>query len=271
MKHIPVVLCALLLIAAELTFSQPGFTSASSFPPENWNIAGRRIGGVSVALADEVPQLQANPANLAFVTRLRVFLSLNTVQKKFDETKEDWDGTPVNFVTIENPAHVYWDQWFNLGYAAVSIPFHLFRRRWVAAASYNGRHWAEFDERYSADPEGTFAHMQNTGGEVNSASAALAAEVTQKIHIGISSTRWFGHYDWEAKFPGAWTDDYDGQEWQLGVTGVFGRWSLGSAIYFPRQVMKSRPTPGSLSNAIMTQDSRGAIELVSAINPALDG
>jgi len=267
MKHIPVVLCAMLLIATELAFSQPGFTSASSLPPENWNIAGRRIGGVSVALADEVPQLQANPANLAFLTRTRVFLSLNTVQKKFDETKEDWDGTPVKFATVENPAHVFWSKWFEVGYAAAAFPFHLFGRQWAAAASYNGRHWQEFDERYFADLENYFKHMQQTGGEVNSVSVALAGEAFRKIRFGISSTRWFGHHDWKQEWPSGWTDDYDGHAWQLGITGVFGPLSLGSTIYLPRQVMKSSTTSGSPGSGVMTQDAKGAIEIGLGYHP----
>jgi len=257
----------MLLIAAELAFGQVGFTTASSLPPENWSIAGRRMGGVSVALADEVPQLQANPANLAALHRPRVFLSVNTTQKKFNETKEDWDGTPANFASVENPAHVFWSQWFKLGYAAAAFPFHLFGRQWATAASYNGRHWQEFDQRYFADLKNYFKHMQLTGGEVSSVSLALAGEVSQKIRFGISSTRWFGHYDWKQDWSSRWTDDYDGQEWQLGITGVFGPLSLGSTVYLPRQVMKSTAAPGSPSTGTMTQDTKGAIEIGLGYHP----
>ncbi|MDZ7304188.1 MAG: hypothetical protein ONB44_18840, partial [candidate division KSB1 bacterium] len=84
MKNLLAFLSALLLVsAAEPMFCQAGSTLGSSFPPESRNIAGRRMGGVSVAVADNIPQPLGNPANLASLKRPFLFLSLNNASRKF--------------------------------------------------------------------------------------------------------------------------------------------------------------------------------------------
>lgn len=59
------------------------YAMGSAVPLESWSIAGRRMGGVSVALAEEVPNVFANPANLASLDRPQIFLSLNNARRDF--------------------------------------------------------------------------------------------------------------------------------------------------------------------------------------------
>ena len=104
-------------------------------PLEIWNFAGRKMGGVSVGLADDTPSIPGNPANLASLDRLQIFASMNNARKDFNARKNLGSNSS-------------WTQGIQWGYNAAALPFRRLTRRWIVAASYNGRQWREFDERY---------------------------------------------------------------------------------------------------------------------------
>lgn len=260
-KPLAVLSAVLLSFAAAPLFGQAGSNLGLSFPKENWNMAGRRMGGVSVAIADNVPQLLGNPANLAALNRPHLFLSVNNASREFKITKEDQNGTPVVLPNAENPMDVSWTQGFDLGYSAVSLPFHLFKRQWVAAASYNGRPWGEFDERYFSAQNGIFGPGWKNDEQVQSATAAIGTALVRRIRAGVSWTKWFGKFEWEQEGVAIRTDDYAGQAWQLGIAGEIGRFSLASTVHFPRRVMKSRTPSGYWLNGVTTQQAHGAMEI----------
>lgn len=262
-----VLITVLFLSAAAPLFGQAGATRGSSFPPENSNIAGRRMGGVSIAVADSVPQLLGNSANLASLSRPHLFLSLNNASREFKVTKEDWNGTPVILPDAENPTDVSWTQGFDLGYSAVSFPFHLFKRQWVAAASYNGKHWGEFDERYFPAQSRIFGPGWKKNEHVQSATAAISTEILRSLRVGVSWTKWFGKFEWEQEGVNIRNDDYAGQAWQIGFVGEMGRFSLASTFHLPRQVMKSSTPSGYWIDEVTTLQSNGTMEIGFGYQP----
>lgn len=241
-------------------FCQVGSAAlASSVPFESWNFAGRTMGGVSVGLADEVPNLLANPANLATLEQARIFLSVNNLWKDF------YIQTDFNATSTE----ASWRQGLNLGYSAASLPVHLLSRNWVVAFSYNGRQWGEFDERYVVDA-GKLLGFGTRSGHVRSLSAGLGMQVLSNIRAGVSWTAWSGENEWnhsESFVQG--TDDYEAQGWRSGVTAELGRFSLGSALAFPHRVMKSKTTYDLVNpdGAEVTQQFNGALEVGLGYRP----
>lgn len=251
---------ALALWEAQPLFCQVGSAALASVVPfESWNFAGRTIGGVSVGLADEAPNLLANPANLATLDHARVFLSVNNSWKDFD--------IQMNFNTTGTG--VSWRQGLNWGYSAASFPVHLLSKNWVIAVSYNGRRRGEFDERYVAEANGLIG-FGTRSGHVHSFSAGLGMQVLSNIRAGVSWTAWSGESEWnnsESYVQG--TDDYEAQGWRGGVTAELGRFSLGSAVEFPHRVMKSKTTYDLVNpeGTEVTQQFNGALEVGLGYRP----
>jgi hypothetical protein len=259
MKNLSVALGVVFLVwESQPLFCQAGSSiMGSAVPLENWNIAGRRMGGISVGLADDVPNILANPANLASLDRPQIFLSLNNARKDFTiQTNMSTASTDVS-----------WTQGFNLGYSAASIPFHIFKRRLVLAVSYNGRKWGEFDERYFSETNELLGFGRRSG-HVQSLSTGLGIQVLSKIRAGVSWTTWFGESEWEYS-AGLATgiDDNAAQGWYGGVAAELGRFSLGSIIALPHRIMKSKNT-FLLQLPEVTKQFNGALEIGLGYHPS---
>lgn len=241
-------------------FCQVGSAALASVVPfESSSITGRTMGGVSVGLADEVPNVLANPANLAVLEHARVFLSLNNSWKDFD--------IQTSFNNTSTAAS--WTQGLNWGYSAASLPFHMLNRYWVAAVSYNGRRWGEFDERYFAESNGLI-DFGTRSGHVHSFSAGVGIQVLSNIRAGVSWTAWSGESEWSYSEGFVQeTVDNEAQGWRGGVTAELGRFSLGSTVAFPHRVMKSRTTHSLLNAdwAEVTQQFNGSLEIGLGYRP----
>jgi hypothetical protein len=220
------------------------------------------MGGASVGLAEEVPNILANPANLASPDRPQIFLNLNNARKNFTIQ-------PIQPSIRTRSSDVSWTQGFNWGYSAVSLPFHVFKRRWVVAVSYNGRQWGEFDERYVSEAEGLLG-FDRRSGHVQSISAGLGIQVLSKIRAGVSWTTWFGESEWEYSAGYAkGIDDNAAQGWYGGVAAELGRFALGSTVAFPHRVMKSKTTSdlSAVELPEVIQQFNGALEIGLGYHP----
>lgn len=217
------------------------------------------MGGVSVGLAEHVPNALTNPANLVSLDRLQIFLSLNNATRDFTIQPE------MSAASSE----VSWTQGINWGYSALSIPFHVFKRRLVLAVSYNGRQWGEFDERYISKAN-EFFDFGGRSAHVQSLSTGLGIQVLPKIRAGVSWTTWFGESEWEYSASLAkGIDDHAAQGWHGGVAAEFGRFSLGSTIALPHRVMKSKTASYLLAGEEfeVIQQFNGALEIGLGYHP----
>jgi hypothetical protein len=110
---------------------------------------GQTLGGASVALPDSTPVISHNSANLAKLHHIKGFLSVHYSRGYLDPVAQ----SDPSFDSYR------WIDGLNMGTAALSIPFKLFRLKWTVAGSYNnaipydfkvGDHHRRSNEAYSA-------------------------------------------------------------------------------------------------------------------------
>jgi len=250
---------ALLLGGIHPLFCQMGkVVTGTGTPLENAAFAGRRMGGVSIGLADDVANLPANPANLASLQKMKIFASLNNVSKHF-QVRQDFSPT----------TKVDWTQGIELGYSAVSLPFQLFAKNAVVAFSYNGRQWDEFDERYFVESDVLPSSvLGKRSGSVRSVSTGLGVQVLRKIRLGVSWTAWSGKNRWEFESIKGVTDD-NAQGWHAGIAADLDSFSLGATVAFPHRVLKSSMTSSGQPEVIAeaVQPFNGAVEIGLGFHP----
>jgi len=230
----------ILLLSAECTWGQTGAYYHVVSPYEGQDVLGHRMGGVTVALPDEVPQVLGNPAGLAYIDRSTFFFSMSRARSKLDFTE----------IKSEQASSHAWSGSLAPGYAAVSLPLKLFRRPWVVAAAYNGRQSPEFDESYVSAVNELITLKNEREGHIGSASLGIGVQLVPNLSLGIGWTRWFGELKWrtvEAAGDSSYelnrqTSNYIGSGWQAGIMGQVGRLSLGAVIYFPQKLMTAKGT-----------------------------
>jgi len=214
----------LLLFLIHPVIGQMGSDMLGSFS-DTHSMPGRRMGGVSVALPDFIPNVPGNPANLIFLRRRVVFLSITNFSTNIS----------LNEQLTRTKETIRWSNGEAQGYCAASLPFKFLKKRWVAAASFNGEQWPTFDERYLSSGRNVFSYQLKKTGHIRSASMGLAAKLNKKYSVGIGWTKWLGKNNWYYGKERSGTADYSGQRWHLGFSGQLGRLSLGSVVYFPYQ------------------------------------
>ncbi|NOY57630.1 MAG: hypothetical protein GXO75_01675 [Calditrichaeota bacterium] len=194
-------------------------------PSDMHSMAGRKMGGVSVALPDFIPNVPGNPANLIYLERRVVFFSITNSRT----------NTLLNEQLTRTKETIRWSNNETPGYCAASLPFKFMKRRWVAAASFNGKQWPAFDERYLSANRNIFSYELKKTGHIRSASIGLAAKLSEKYSVGIGWTKWFGGNNWHYGKERSGTADYSAQRWHLGFMGQIGGLSIGTVVYFPSQ------------------------------------
>jgi len=247
---------SILLVGLETSLGQigPAFTILS--PYERQDRAGQRMGGVSVALPDEVANVLGNPANLTILNRPSFFASMINANREFSLAQEwpEAKKADTQFRRLE------------IGYSAFSFPVELFKKHWVVAASYNGRQWPRFDERFFASAMKTLAEysLERTG-HIGSASLGLATRPFAKLSLGVGWTKWFGKTEWRYSTHNKGSADFAAQGWHLGLNSQAGPLSLGAVVYLPHKVMRGKGEAPDWRTAkvatTQTQKFRGAIDV----------
>lgn len=211
-------------------------------PYEGQDMLSRRMGGVTVALPDEVPQILGNPAGLAYIDKATFFLSMSHAESKLDFAE----------IESEQASSHTWSGSLVPGNAAVSLPLELFWRRWVVAVAYNNRQSPEYNDETYIPPVKELIELTNEReGQIGSASVGIGVELLHSLSLGIGWTKWFGEMKWSTiealgdlfHTINRQTTDYNGSGWHAGVMGQAGRLSLGAVIYFPQELVTGEGVP----------------------------
>jgi hypothetical protein len=184
---------------------------------------GQTIGGASVALADSIPIIFNNPANLAQLRSLKGFISLNYGRGNLKpDSESDFYFNPY-----------YWDDGLNLGIAALSLPFKLFHLPGTLAASYSGT------IPYSYKLGDAYKYS----GKSQSASMGLAIQLSSRFRIGVGGTHRLGDYNtktFDSIAADFWINrnfHYSGNVYHIGLQNdIAQRFALGVVYYFPSQL-----------------------------------
>ncbi|MDZ7261244.1 MAG: hypothetical protein ONB05_03940 [candidate division KSB1 bacterium] len=224
------LLLLFLLESVKASLGQVGSYFNLLLPYEMQGMTGRRIGGVTVALPDEIPAVVSNPANLAHLTHTVIFLSIRNTRTKLSFKETD---------TKETSSQT-WYQTDVPNYTAAALPFNAFKRSWVIAAAYNGKQFWEFDGSHLGERQNSTSTIERKG-DIQSASLGFAGHISSNISLGVGWTKWFGKNKWNLNGShsesGNGSLDYTGQGWQIGLQGQFTRLSVGAVIYFPHELM----------------------------------
>lgn len=254
-NHIGIVFfLALELFISVSAGAQVGSAFEPEWPQNRQDVAGKKLGGVSVSIPGNAANVMGNPANLASIDHRTIFFSLANTQNNF----------VFKDLYAKNETTLDWHQGLKPGYCAISWPFRSFGKKWVIAASYNGVHWPEFDERYVSDNSNLFNFSFGKKGHSRSLSLGIATKPISKISVGMGLTNWFGKTNWRYEGFGNGSCNFSSQGLHAGVNGQFGRLSVGSVFYFPHQLMTCTSNStgwGTNYSLSLSKDFNGAVEV----------
>lgn len=157
------------------------------------------MGGAFTALADDASAASFNPAGLALLVRPEASVVVDArrqtdryaafedieagVLERYDASRSSFDTTDLNFVSFTYPLQV----------AERSLTLQISYHRQIDFAFKSER---RFDERIGADGEtiDTIFQQIDQDGDVSTLSIAAAYQLTQRMSLGLTLSRWLG--DW---------------------------------------------------------------------------
>ncbi len=185
---------------------------------------GQTIGGASVALADSIPDIYKNPANIAQLKHFKAFISLNYRRNYIEASSSD-------FVDIDKQ----WNDKFYINSFAISIPFRILSVPIIVAGSYNSNHPYYYEVGNSDVSDRFSAHL-------HMASLGLGLQPSSKLRLGLGWTRLLSRYQQiSVEIPtdqaSSKTTDYSTNLFYVGLHHNPSKsLSLGLVFYFPSKL-----------------------------------
>lgn len=157
------------------------------------------MGGAFTALADDASAASFNPAGLALLLRPEASVVIDARRRidryapfedvedgmleRYDFSRSSFDTTDLNFASFTYPLLV----------AQRNLTFQLSYHRQIDFAFQSER---RFDERMGEDvePIDTIVQQIDQDGDVSTISIAAAYQLTQRMSLGLTISRWVG--DW---------------------------------------------------------------------------
>ena len=214
------------------------------FPYEGQALAGKALGGVTVAAPDYVPDARGNPAGLAFTENIQFFAGVNSY---WDSYKLDYE---LLYMDKEKSKISYTRYHFLPSQFSVAVPFRLYNKKTTVAVSVNKINSPEIETMNIPEIKKDLNYRYNSNGTVWNSSLAAAIRLNENLSIGFSWTQWYGKWDWRTEHYidqfskknvniGRGTFKYKGSSFSLGVLQQFRKLSVGLVLHSPFTLMKA--------------------------------
>jgi len=157
------------------------------------------MGGAFTALADDASAASFNPAGLSLLLRPEASVVVDARRRNdhfaafdqgevdslelYDASRSSFDTTDLNFASFTYPLLV----------AERNLTFQLSYHRQIDFTFQSER---QFDQRHdgAGDPVDTIVQQIDQNGDVSTLSIAAAYQLTQRMSLGLTLSRWMG--DW---------------------------------------------------------------------------
>ncbi|MBN2411046.1 hypothetical protein JXQ31_05085 [candidate division KSB1 bacterium] len=236
-----------LIIVFAVFLVYPGFAQLSAyhgivFPYEQQYIAGKSLGGVTVAAPDYVPDVRGNPAGPSFTENLQIFTGVNAERIDYEL---DYENKYLQESETSNTRDHFCPSQFSL-----AVPFRLLNKKTTVALSVNKINTPEIEtlDIPEIKKNTDLIHIKN--GNVWTGSIGLSTRIGENFSIGLSWTKWYGHWKWideksrntEYNFQGVsgvGNFKYNGNSFILGLLKQFHKLSAGIVLRSPITLMKA--------------------------------
>jgi len=236
------------LILVFVLFSiHSGFAQLSAyhsivFPYEQRFLAGKSLGGASVAVPDYVPDARGNPAGLVFTETIQFFAAINAERIEY---RPDYE-----YKYLQISENVYSQNQFYPSQFSFAVPFRLFNKKTTIAVSLNKLNSPEIETLDIQKITKNSGFIHNRSGNVWTSSLGISTLLAENFSLGLSWTRWNGNWKWQDEqyrnveynlnaISGAGNYKYNGSSFNLGLMKQFHKLSIGLVVNSPFTLMKA--------------------------------
>jgi len=241
------------------------------FPYEQQTLAGKSLGGASVAVPDYVPDARGNPAGLAFSENIQFFAGINTQR---DNYKLDYQFPAMGDAQKSKLTYTR-NQFFPSNFS-LAIPFDLKNKKAAVTLSVNKINIPEIATMDIPEIKRDLDYDYTSNGDIWNSSLAAGIKLNENLSVGFSWTKWFGKWNWEteniivydstySKNTAQGTHEYSGNSFSLGVVQRIHKLSIGLVLHSPFTLMKADKVipdfwlPSDIVN--MEQQYKGAVSV----------
>jgi hypothetical protein len=191
------------------------------------------IGGYIAAIPDFISGAQTNPAGLSFFKSPLLFFNI----------QQKWLWHELNFdpglKSISNSDYnIYPGQFSGL------IPIKINNKEIALGLVINKIQAPYFENIEPSIKDDNLKMNHSREGLVWTSTIGISSHIYNDLSIGLSFTKWFGHWQWHDDFPeskvtGDGQFSYNGYNLSMGLLQHFKKISFGLALYSPFVLMKA--------------------------------